>query len=59
VDRGLVNHRADQFNALQELLIARFAALGAAYPDMDLHVSCCRDTVEDRGTVQYAPNRPA
>ncbi|MDA0423679.1 glutathionylspermidine synthase family protein, partial [Stutzerimonas frequens] len=53
VNRGLINHRADQFNALQERLIARFAALGARYPGRELHVSCCRDTVEDRGTVQY------
>lgn len=53
VDRGVLDHRADQFNALQELLIARFAELGARYPGMQLHVSCCRDTVEDRGTVQY------
>ncbi|MBV0932444.1 glutathionylspermidine synthase family protein [Marinobacterium weihaiense] len=53
VDRGIISHRADQFNALQELLIDRFATLAARYPGTDLHVSCCRDTVEDRGTVQY------
>jgi glutathionylspermidine synthase len=44
---------SDQFNMLQEKLIARFAVLKTQWPDRRLHLSCCKDTLEDRGTVQY------
>lgn len=40
----------DQFNSLQEKLIDRFAALR---DDQPWHFACCKDTAEDRGTVQY------
>ncbi len=53
VDRGKVNRQADQFNALQELLINRFSQLKTQMPDHQLHFACCKDTDEDRGTVQY------
>tara|TARA_Y100001949_G_C15942770_1_gene310969 strand:+ start:13 stop:1194 length:1182 start_codon:yes stop_codon:yes gene_type:complete len=57
VDRSRLPHRADQFNSLQEKLIQRFAALAAFQADNDaspvLHLACCKDTKEDRGTVQY------
>jgi len=53
VDAGILNPQADQFNALQELLINRFAQLKPGMPDHHLHFACCKDTVEDRGTVQY------
>lgn len=40
----------DQFNSLQEKLIDRFEALKDAQP---WYFSCCKDSEEDRGTVQY------
>lgn len=53
VDAGRLRRDADQFNLLQERLVGRFAGLAARYPGQRLHFSCCKDTVEDRGTVQY------
>lgn len=53
VDNGSLRRDADQFNLLQELLMARFQELSARQPGQTLHFSCCKDTVEDRGTVQY------
>jgi len=53
VDRGQLDRRADQFNSLQERLINRFAELAQRKPGQALHLACCKDTVEDRGTVQY------
>jgi glutathionylspermidine synthase len=53
VDAGKLNKQCDQFNSLQEKLINRFHDLGVLTPDRVLHVSCCKDTEEDLGTVQY------
>ena len=53
VNSGNLSREADQFNALQELLINRFAQLKQQMPDHTLHFACCKDTDEDRGTVQY------
>lgn len=53
VNNGHISRSADQFNALQELLINRFAQLKPQMPDHTLHLACCKDTDEDRGTVQY------
>ena len=53
VDSGHLPRNADQFNSLQERLINRFKDLGYLTPDRELHFSCCKDTEEDRGTVQY------
>lgn len=51
---GKLPASADQFNSLQEKLIARFAALARAMPPrMPLHLACCRGSAEDRGTVRY------
>lgn len=44
---------SDQFNSLQEKLIERFEQLKAQHGFNLLHFACCRDTIEDRGTVQY------
>lgn len=44
---------SDQFNSLQEKLIERFGELREQFGFLLLHMACCRDTVEDRGTVQY------
>lgn len=53
VDSGQLPRKADQFNSLQEKLINRFRDLEFFTPDRVLHFSCCKDTEEDRGTVQY------
>lgn len=53
VNSGAIRRDADQFNLLQELLIERFQTLSRQQPGQTLHFSCCKDTVEDRGTVQY------
>jgi len=47
---GKLSPNADQFNSLQDQLVERFAAMKI---ETVLHFSCCKDTVEDRGTVQY------
>lgn len=50
---GLLPAGTDQFNLLQEKLIARFGQLKSLFPNQILHLSCCKDSTEDRGTVQY------
>ncbi|GGY50921.1 hypothetical protein GCM10011297_24760 [Bacterioplanes sanyensis] len=56
-DKGLISRQADQFNSLQEKLVQRFRELLANQLRQQaspiLHVSCCKDSDEDRGTVQY------
>ncbi|MDV7105325.1 glutathionylspermidine synthase family protein [Vibrio sp. TH_r3] len=53
VDNQQIRRDADQFNLLQELLIERFQEIALQQPGQTLHFSCCKDTEEDRGTVQY------
>ncbi|WP_019601069.1 glutathionylspermidine synthase family protein [Teredinibacter turnerae] len=53
VDARQLPRHADQFNILQEKLVNRFIELQAHNPDTVLHLACCRDSEEDRGTVQY------
>ena len=53
VDRGRLPRQADQFNSLQEKLIHRFGEIARHYQIDQLHFACCKDTEEDRGTVQY------
>lgn len=48
-----LSNASDQFNSLQDKIVERFRTLHAMNPDKYLYFSCCRDTVEDRGTVQY------
>lgn len=50
---GELPQDVDQFNSLQEKLIERFEYLKAHVPEQTLYFSCCKDTEEDRGTVQY------
>lgn len=50
VDERRLDSRADQFNSVQEKLIARFAQL---HEKGTLYFSCVRDSDEDRGTVEY------
>lgn len=53
VDSGKVSKAADQFNSLQEKLIYQLDAIARHYQLDTLHFACCKDTDEDRGTVQY------
>lgn len=53
VDRGEIPKEADQFNLLQELLVDRFRELKPFLPFNTLHFASCKETEEDRGTVQY------
>lgn len=51
VDKGALRRDCDQFNSLQEKLIAR---LGQIVPsDQMLHLACCADSEEDWGTITY------
>ncbi|CDL84034.1 conserved hypothetical protein [Xenorhabdus szentirmaii DSM 16338] len=47
---GGIPRGADQFNAIQEKLIQRLALWRNENP---FYLCCCRDSVEDRGTVLY------
>lgn len=53
VAAGKLPENADQFNSIQEQLIERFTQLKDQHGFRLLHMACCRDTDEDRGTVQY------
>jgi glutathionylspermidine synthase len=53
VNAGKINRKSDQFNSLQEKLINRFAQIKFEHLHETLYFSCCKDTDEDRGTVQY------
>ena len=53
VDSGAISRAADQFNSLQEKLVARFKEIAFINQINTLHFACCKDTEEDRGTVQY------
>ncbi|QJR82008.1 glutathionylspermidine synthase family protein [Alteromonas pelagimontana] len=53
VDRGNIHRKADQFNSLQEKLIHRFDEIARFHQINQMHFACCKDTDEDRGTVQY------
>lgn len=53
VDSGQLARHADQFNSLQEKLVHRFKEIAIQLNIHQLHMACCKDTDEDRGTVQY------
>lgn len=44
---------ADQFNSLQDKLVRWFQDYADDFTVQSMHFSCCKDTLEDRGTVQY------
>ena len=58
LNAGKLPAGSDQFNSLQEKLIDRFGELREQFGFQLLHMACCRDTVEDRGTVQYLRTAP-
>lgn len=45
--------QSDQFNSLQEKLVNQFRVIADYYQINYMHFACCKDTEEDRGTVQY------
>ncbi|MBD2810700.1 glutathionylspermidine synthase family protein [Xenorhabdus sp. Vera] len=53
INAGNLPSNADQFNSLQEKLIDRFIQLREKHGFGLLHMACCQDTEEDRGTIQY------
>ena len=53
VDNNALSRGADQFNSVQEKLIARLREISDFYGVNGLHFACCKETEEDRGTVQY------
>ncbi|MDC9612495.1 glutathionylspermidine synthase family protein [Xenorhabdus khoisanae] len=53
INAGNLPSDADQFNSLQEKLIDRFVQLREKHGFGLLHMACCQDTEEDRGTIQY------
>nr|WP_086940498.1 glutathionylspermidine synthase family protein [Thaumasiovibrio occultus] len=53
VNVGHLRRDSDQYNLLQELMIERFSQIAKRQPGQVLHFSCCKDTEEDLGTVQY------
>lgn len=44
---------ADQFNSLQDKLVTWFEHYREQHQPQPLHFACCKDSEEDRGTVQY------
>lgn len=53
VDDQILPQNTDQFNSLQEKLVSRIGQIAAHYDISTMHFACCKDTDEDRGTVQY------
>lgn len=53
VNNGKLPRQSDQYNSLQEKLIFRFADIARQKHIEQMHFACCKDTDEDRGTVQY------
>ncbi|SEP34474.1 glutathionylspermidine synthase family protein [Pseudomonas sp. Snoq117.2] len=49
-ERGVLPSTADQYNLIQERLIETLAELGVPQP---LYLAAVRDSLEDRGTVDY------
>ncbi|CAN7736304.1 glutathionylspermidine synthase family protein [Aquipseudomonas alcaligenes] len=50
-ERGVLPERADQFNLIQDALVERLRRIGLA--GEPFHLACCRDHIEDEGTVTY------
>ena len=50
---GELPTNTDQFNSLQDKLVNWFSAYQQKTGIRDMHFACCKDTDEDRGTVQY------
>lgn len=53
INRGDLPFDADQFNSLQDKLVRWFQDYAEGMHVEDMHFACCKESVEDRGTVQY------
>lgn len=53
VQAGHISRNADQFNSVQEKLIRVFQQISQFYQCRFMHFACAKDSIEDRGTVQY------
>jgi len=53
VNAGQLSRNADQFNSLQEKLIRALKNISQYYKCQFMHFACAKDSIEDRGTVQY------
>ena len=51
IARSELPAEADQFNRLQEALIERLEHIGRT--NRSFHLACCRDHLEDAGTIEY------
>lgn len=50
IESGLIPSNSDQFNSLQDKLVSALQLIDLPQP---VYFSCCKDSEEDRGTVQY------
>lgn len=50
MERALIPKGCDQFNSMHEKLVAAFGKLGI---DAKLAFTCARDSLEDKGTIEY------
>lgn len=50
---GELPQTTDQFNSLQDQLVDWFQHYARTFSIQNMHFACCKDTDEDRGTVQY------
>ena len=50
MERALIPKGCDQFNSMHEKLVAAFGKLGV---DAKLTLACARDSLEDKGTIEY------
>jgi glutathionylspermidine synthase len=53
ITSGELAANADQFNSLQDKLVQWFSVYQQKTGISDMHFACCKETDEDRGTVQY------
>lgn len=53
INQGTLPRHADQFNSIQERLIAAFSHVKQGLPEGRLHFASIKDHLEDRATVEY------
>lgn len=53
ISSGELPAQADQYNSLQDKLVQWFVEYRAQHNIQHMHFACCKNTEEDRGTVQY------
>tara|TARA_B100000686_G_C16742207_1_gene947261 strand:- start:136 stop:1296 length:1161 start_codon:yes stop_codon:yes gene_type:complete len=50
IEQELIPKNSDQFNSIHEALTSAFPKLGISGL---LHLACCKDSLEDEGTIEY------